>query len=486
MLESMQEIIEAVSDALVLDGEEQLFVVGGAVRDELAMLPINDIDFTTDLLPKEIWARLESAATDPASRIMNVYDVGMEQGGTVGTMIDRSPMEPMRVEITPMRAETYPSGDRRRPEVVFGDNIIEDLGRRDFTINAMAYNVHTGHLVDPYGGVKDMHDKVLRMVADANQRVIDDPVRILRAARFLSKFEIAPDRDLIVAVEQNCDLLSGETPERIFKELKEILKAVGVFRGMSFLYSTGAMDVFLPEVSRLAGLDQPEKYHDHDVLRHTLYSMNAGAYAGAGVYMMLSILFHDLGKYDTYDNTSGTPHFYGHEERSEAIAKSIMERWKASNEETDIVCHVVRNHMRPHNTDFSNDVAVRKFVKKCDLMKEDRCLVSAEDICMHAMFDSLGSAKTKVFTAPIVYDTQIHSVEKARAYLPPVDEDLCPLDGRQIMTILGVEPGQVVGEAKKHIANLVIEGVIEPGDGKAAAEKLLIWFYDYRIGAEAS
>lgn len=484
MFEQHSHVIAAIVDAL--GDDHHLYVVGGAVRDEMLELPVKDLDFATELLPQDVYARLCEAggsSLGSSAWISSVFDVGMEHG-TVGCIVSTDTSE-MPVEITTMRSECYPHGDRRRPEVVFCDDILEDLSRRDFTINAMAYDVVAEHLVDPFHGRTHLSAGIIMAVGNPVDRFVEDPLRMLRAVRFMSKYGFSISNETMAAMSHCSDLIELLSVERVFSELCKILLSPAVFQAFLVMLHTDMLRYVVPELVLLVGVEQPKDWHDHDVFMHTLYALHAFSSAEADdLYMALALMLHDTGKPYVQTYVDGVPKFHGHEDRSRDIALAFLERMNASNDIKDAVTHLVGNHMRAHRVDPYDRRSVRRFIRKTDLPSgEEDFLVRAEDLVLHALYDEMGAKESRTQGAIEQAYLAIKAIIAERSVLPDIRVDLCPLKGERIMELLNVAPGPIIGSAKKHLADLVVDGTLNPADQLACESSLMVWFFEYQEGA---
>ncbi len=298
------------------------YVVGGCVRDSLLGRQPADYDVATDAKPDEIISAFEG---------YHIYTSGIKHG-TVSVVINGAP-----VEITTFRVDGDYS-DRRRPDSVrFTDRIEEDLSRRDFTVNAMAYRPDGG-IIDPFGGREDLKRGIIRAVGDPATRFGEDALRILRALRFASRYGWSLDKDTSDAVHELKGLLSDISAERIRDEL------CGIITGECMRILTEYSDVIcgiIPELAPCVGFEQHTKYHDKTVYGHTAAAVCA---AENNVIMRLTMLLHDIGKPDTFFMKDGVGHFYGHADVSVEKAREILNRLRFPNKVKDKVLFLIRHH----------------------------------------------------------------------------------------------------------------------------------------------
>ncbi len=305
----------------------QAFVVGGAVRDHVAMQAPHDYDLTTSATPEEM--------LDVFSAYSCIL-TGLKHG-TITVLIDKTPLE-----ITTFRTDGSYTDSRHPDAVSFTKTLVDDLARRDFTINAMAYNPETG-LVDRFGGVADLEAKTLRTVGDPALRFTEDALRILRALRFASVLDFSIEEATHAAIFKLADRLSLVASERIREELSKLLLGVGAVRVLRTYFPVFC--VFLPELSPLKGFLQHSPYHAYDVWEHTLSALSA---TPNDLVLRLAILLHDIGKPSSFTrDKNGVGHFYGHENHSGCLAEHALKRLKFDKKTTDFVVTLIKHHMRP-------------------------------------------------------------------------------------------------------------------------------------------
>lgn len=433
----------------------RIYLVGGSVRDALldGTAPVEaktDLDLTTDALPDEIEALVEGWA-----------DAVWTQGKRFGTIGARHRGKVF--EITTHRAEHY-HPDSRKPEVTFGDSIDADLSRRDFTINAMALELPGLTLHDPHGGLGDLAAGVLRTPLDPRVSFEDDPLRMLRAARFSCRFDLAPDPDLLRAIAELADRLSIVSAERIREELDRLMMLEVPSRGLWFIVQTGLAEHFLPELPGLA-LEQDPIHHHKDVLAHTMAVIDKTSPIRL---LRLAAMFHDVGKPKTRNFVNGGVTFHHHEVVGARMTRRRMEALRYSNEDTDTVVALVELHLRFHTYRLGwTDKAVRRYVRDAgpllDLLNElTRCDCTTRNARKARQLD----ARMDELEARIV---ELRDQEELDAIRPD-------LDGAQIMEHLGIEPSRDVGQALDFLLELRMdEG---PLGEEEARRRLDAWWAD--------
>jgi poly(A) polymerase len=429
----------------------RIYLVGGVVRDLLLGRDFGDrvdIDLTTDAVPAQTKALV-------APLVDAVWTQG-ERFGTIGAKVgDRV------FEITTHRAESY-EPDSRKPEVAFGTDIGADLGRRDFTVNAMALSLPEPQLVDPFGGAADLVAKRLRTPKSPEASFTDDPLRMLRAARFIAGYGLEPDADLVEAVRANAARLEIVSVERIRDELDKLMVVPDPSAGLWFVVDTGLADLFLPELAAMR-LEQDPIHHHKDVLAHTIAVV---AKTSPRRLLRLAALLHDVGKPKTRSFTPQGVTFHHHEVVGARMARDRMQALKYSNDDIDTVRQLVYLHLRFHTYRLGwTDSAVRRFVRDAgdhldDLVELTRCDVTTRNQRKAAaLARRMDELEERI--------AELREQEALEAIRPD-------LDGRQVMDHLGIGPGRHVGEALAMLLELRLdEG---PLDEQTAYARLDEWW----------
>jgi len=455
----------------------RLYLVGGAVRDLLIGVERDDFDFdlTTDARPDQVKACLTRWAHA-------VWTQG-EQFGTIGAKRVAEDGSERVFEITTFRAEAY-RDDSRKPNVTFSDSIDADLGRRDFTINAMALEVRntadgTGPvLVDPFNGAVDLAHGVLRTPLAPEISFDDDPLRMLRAARFIARFDMKPTPELVNAVVDRRSRLEIVSAERIRDELDKMIVLDDPGAALWFCVDTGLADHFLPELPGLR-LEHDPIHRHKDVLSHTIAVVenvrppavhDGGASAFDFRVTRLAALFHDVGKPRTrgYQAGKGTT-FHHHDIVGARMTRKRMEALRYATDDVTAVTELVALHLRFHTYKMGwSDSAVRRYVRDAGALLNELNVLTRCDCTTRDPRKAATLSKR-------MDDLEVRIAELAAA------EELASmrpeLDGGDVMEILGVAPGRVVGEALSFLLDIRLdEGFV----GRDAATKRLIEWYAAR------
>lgn len=436
----------------------QLALVGGPVRDVFLGRRSPDIDLATDASPDEVMKITADWADAMWTVGIEFGTVGLRKGDTT-------------IEITTFRSEKYQE-DSRKPDVRYEKTLEGDLGRRDFTVNAMAALLPGGDLADPFGGLRDLRDKVLRTPGRPEDSFTDDPLRILRAARFAAQLGFEPTDDVRRAMRELAGRLSIVSAERITGELTKLMLAPAPVRGIELLVDTGVADQILPEVPKLR-LEMDEHYRHKDVYRHSLTVLDQAIgleerYGLTGdLVLRLAALLHDIGKPKTRSQLpGGRVAFHHHEVVGAVMARSRLKQLRFPTAVVDDVSSLVGLHLRFHGYGSGEwtDSAVRRYVRDAGpLLTRLHALTRA---------DCTTRDKAKAARLARAYD----SLEERIAELSKQEElaSLRPdLNGHEVMSILGVGPGRVVGQALTHLTDLRIEK--GPLGKQAATQELLRW-----------
>jgi poly(A) polymerase len=431
----------------------RLALVGGSVRDTLLGRLGHDLDFTTDARPEQVLKILRPWADA-------IWEVGIAFG-TVGARKDApddregseaGAVRSFQVEVTTYRSEAY---DRtsRKPEVSYGDTIEGDLVRRDFTVNAMAVELPESDFIDPYGGLDDLAARVLRTPGTPEASFSDDPLRMLRAARFAAQldFEVAPE--VVAAMTAMADRIEIVSAERIRDELNKLILSDHPRKGLRLLVDTGLADRVLPELSALR-LERDEHFRHKDVYEHTLTVLEQAIDLetdGPDLILRLAALLHDIGKPKTRRfESDGRVSFHHHEMVGAKLTKARMTQLKYPNEQVKDVSQLVELHLRFHGYGGGEwtDSAVRRYVRDAGPLLERLHKLTRSDCTTRN--------KRKAAALSRTYDSLEERIAELqeREELDAIRPDL---DGNQIMAVLDIGPGPMIGRAYQHLLELRLE-----------------------------
>jgi tRNA nucleotidyltransferase (CCA-adding enzyme) len=400
-------------------GGFEAYVVGGCVRDALLHVEPNDWDVATNALPGEIQKLFRH------SLYTNRF----------GTVIVQTPQR--EVEVTTYRVESDYRDHRHPDAVAFTLSLVDDLARRDFTINAMAWD---GRLVDPFKGAQDLRNRLVRAVGDPADRFREDALRMLRAVRFATTLEFGIEDSTAAAIKANAELMRTVSGERIQQELVKILAVPRPSVAFRLMSTLGLGAVIFPELEQGKGVPQ-EKAAAQDVFGHLLATLDATP--SDHLVLRLAGLLHDIGKPDTYQDG----HFYRHEYVGEAKAKRVLRRWKFPNDVVREVCHLVGNHMFWYQDEWTG-AAVRRFIRKVGLDK-------IQTLFALRRADNIGSGAR----APrmVKLDQLWRRVEEEIARQSAFSLHDLKVRGTDIMDTLGIPQGPAVGRALDWLFEQVLE-----------------------------
>lgn len=452
--------VATLASAFANAGRE-LALVGGPVRDAFLGAQVHDLDFTTDAHPDQI---LEIVTPIAQAH----WDMG-RAFGTIGAQIKGE-----KVEITTYRADVY-DGATRKPEVSFGDSLEADLIRRDFTVNALAIRLPELVLVDPTGGIDDLLAKKLRAPQAATQSFDDDPLRMMRAARFVSQLGFTLDDEAEWAMTELAASIDKISIERVNEELCKLLATDDPIEGIRILVTTGIADRVLPEVAALR-LEVDEHHHHKDVYEHSLtvlaqaIELEQQRHPGQApdITLRLAALLHDIGKPATRKlEPGGAVSFYHHDLVGSKLAGKRLKALRFDNETIAQVSRLVELHLRffGYSEGAWTDSAVRRYVRDADSLLERLHILTRADVTTRN--------KRKAERLSHAYD----DLERRIAELAEAEEMAAirpDLDGEQIMRILDLRPGREVGQAYEFLMNLRLdEG---PLGEEEATKRLVAWW----------
>jgi len=422
----------------------EAYLVGGCVRDLLMANPPaggpKDWDVTTNAKPEQIIALFEKT----------IYE---NDFGTVGVCVTcETDQKDMIIEVTPYRTEAKYTDFRHPDELKFAESLTDDLKRRDFTVNAMAYS-NKGHVTDMFDGIKDIENKLLRTVGEADDRFTEDPLRMLRAVRFSVQLNFSIASETMESILKNADLIKKISAERIRDEFVKIILSPNPSGGIVLLQKLGLLKNIIPELEDGIGCDQSGE-HAYDVWEHALYSLQHAADKKWPLEIRLAALFHDIGKPKTRrkreikkisDKAKKEYTFYGHEVVGARMTQKIMERLKFSRKEIDLVEKLVRHHMFFSDTELITLSAVRRIIAKIgneniwNLMNVREC-------------DRVGTNKKETSYRLRKYHAMIEE-----ALRDPISVSQLKINGEFLMQKLDIQPGPRMG----WILNALLEEVLD-------------------------
>lgn len=408
------------------------YIVGGCVRDILLNTTPHDWDICTSALPNEVMHVFKNE---------KIIETGLKHG-TVTVIKNDIPFE-----ITTFRTESGYTDNRRPDTVNFVSNISQDLLRRDFTINAMAYNSDKG-LVDLFDGQSDIKNKIIKTVGNSDTRFNEDALRILRALRFASQLKFNINADTSHSIHNNKQLLNNIAAERIWSEFKKILTGkqfVKILRAY-----VDVISVFIPQIGKMKGFNQQNPYHFYDVWEHTLHALE---YSPDDIIIKLAVLFHDIGKPETFSvDDNGVGHFYGHPKVSRQITENIFIKLKVDNNTKNQVLTLVENHDKMIN---ASEKSVKKSIQRLGSRKMFRNLIYVK------MCDVRGQSKL-ISEKRIKHLEQLLKIEERLAsdnqLILSVKE--LNINGNDIIA-LGISQGEQVGYVLKQLLKLVMDNKIK-------------------------
>jgi poly(A) polymerase len=427
---------------LLADAGHESALVGGSVRDALLDRAPTDVDVATSARPDAVEAVVRPWADHVWLQGQRFGTVGCEKDGVT-------------IEITTYRAEVY-RPESRKPEVEYADDLDTDLSRRDFTVNAMAIRLPEPEFVDPFGGAADLATHTLRTPLAPAVSFLDDPLRMLRAARFIAGFGLEPVAEVLDAVGELRHRLEIVSAERIRDELSKLLLVADPSAGLWFLAETGLSDEFLPELTAMR-LEQDPIHTHTDVLAHTIAVVRN---TEPRLVVRLAALFHDVGKPKTRSFAGGGVSFHHHEVVGARMTEERLRALKYPNDVVDAVVKLVYLHLRIHTYAMGwSDKAVRRYVRDAgdlldDLNHLQRCdCTTRNKNRARALARRMDELEARI--------AELREQEELDAIRPP-------LDGRQVMAYLGVPPGRVIGDALDFLLEARLdEGPIDEADAYA-------------------
>ncbi|QAA30386.1 CCA tRNA nucleotidyltransferase [Clostridium manihotivorum] len=417
--------VKFIIDKFYENGYEA-FIVGGCVRDSLREVSPHDYDITTNALPDKIQELFEKT-----------IPTGIKHG-TVTVLIHGN-----SYEVTTYRIDGEYIDNRRPESVEFVSDIKEDLSRRDFTINAMAYNSNEG-LIDYFNGNEDLQNKLIKAVGDPDKRFNEDGLRMMRAIRFAAQLGFTIEEKTLTSIKKNNDLIKNISAERIRDEFIKLIISDNPSLGLRLLADTGILEHILPELAICIGFDQHTPYHDKDIFNHTISVVEKVPNI---VYLRLAALFHDIAKpicFTLDENNIG--HFYGHNNKGENLTRKILRRLRVDNLTTDMTCTLVKEHMNVLVA--PTDIALKRMINRVgkslvfDLFKLQRA-------------DILSSAPPFLYLAHVdIMENKINEILNSKA---PLSSKELAINGNDLINELGLKPGKHLGELLNYLLEKVLK-----------------------------
>ncbi len=428
--------VSAISTALRVAGHEA-YLVGGCVRDLILGLEPKDWDITTNASPEQIQALF------PDSFYENDY-------GTVGVKTGSEDARLAIIEVTPYRTESNYSDKRRPDKVEFGISLLEDLARRDFTVNAIALDESKGQIVDPYDGQKDIKDKIVRAVGNAQKRFNEDALRMLRAVRLVAELEFGIDGDTAAAISKNSEHLSYVSRERIRDEFSRILNSERPMNAFVLAQQLGILKFIAPDLIRGIGVEQNQA-HSYDVFEHNLRTMQHATDKEWGFDIRLAGLYHDISKPETrrWSDEKNDWTFHGHEVVGSRVTKKALEDLHLPREMIEKVVKLVRWHMFFSDPEQITLSAVRRMITNVGEK-------NIWDLLNLRICDRIGTGRPK--EQPFRFRKYKAMVEQALR--DPISVTMLKIDGNRIMELFHVKAGPVIGWT----LNALLEEVLDNAD----------------------
>ena len=401
----------------------QIYLVGGAVRDAILGIETKDFDFTTN------------ASSEDSIKMLNkneykTTEIGRAFGTIETTVGDYS------IHITTYREDKY-NKDSRKPEIKTSGELETDLSRRDFTVNAIAYDINNNEIIDPHGGLKDLSEGLIRTPDTADISFSDDPLRMLRACRFVSTHGFTPNNELFKAISKNVERIEIVSTERIRDEFTKLLTGKEPSLGLKAFVESGLSELIMPELNELK-IEVDPKHHHKDVYEHTMVVLDR---VSPTLISRMSALLHDIGKPKTKGIENGKVHFRHHEVVGAKMSKKILKRLKYDNETIKKVSLLVENHLRPHTFKMGwTDSAVRRYIIDAGgLLEELNDLVRAD-------ITTKNKAKYEEINK---YLDEMEERIKEVAEKEELSKLRPPISGDEIMDMFDLEPGPSVGVIMK-------------------------------------
>ncbi len=421
-----------VSETLEKQGFEA-FLVGGCVRDLILKREPKDWDVTTNATPEQIIALF------PETFYENRF-------GTVGVKTESEDPRLKVVEVTPYRLESKYSDNRHPDDVVFSQKLEDDLKRRDFTMNAIAYNISKGQMIDLYKGQEDIKGQIIRTVGDSDARFTEDALRMLRAVRFSAELGFTINIDTLSSISKNKDLMANVSQERIKDEFTKMVQSNNPMIGLGMAQKLGILPYISTKLEEMVGVDQNKQAHIYDVWEHSLRALQHAADKQFSFEIRLAALFHDIAKPETKRTVGDKTTFLGHEVIGARVTRETLKNLTFSKEIVEKVSKLVRWHMFFSDTEEISLSAVRRLVRN----------VGPEniwDLINLRICDRIGTGRPKEEPYRLrKFQSMIEEVMR-----DPITVKMLKIDGNIIMNDLKIAPGPVIG----NILNALLEEVLE-------------------------
>ncbi len=425
----------------------EIYLVGGAVRDGILGIETKDFDFTTNASPQDSLELLEKKG-------YKTTEIG-KAFGTIETIIDE-----FSIHITTYREDEYEK-DSRKPGIKTSNNLDKDLSRRDFTINALAYDINKNEIIDPYAGLKDLSEGIIRTPDSPDISFSDDPLMMLRACRFISTHGFTPNSEIFEAIAKNLERIEIVSTERIRDEFSKLLTGENPSLGIKAFVESGLSEIILPELNELK-IEVDPNHHHKDVYEHTMVVMDR---VSPTLVSRMSALLHDIGKPKTKGIEKGKVHFRHHEVVGAKMSKRILKRLKYDKRTISDVALLVENHLRPHTFKMGwTDSAVRRYIIDAgNLISELNELVRADITTKNKeKYEEINKYLDEM-EERIKEVTEKEELSKLRP----------PISGDEIMEIFNLEPGPGVGKIMKALYEQRInDGEVSKEDAVKLAEEV--------------
>lgn len=420
--------------------------MGGCVRDILLNREPKDWDIATNAKPEKIQGIFPDSIYENQFGTVGVKiptPLGRDSDRSVGAESENQKLKV--IEVTTYRIEGKYTDKRHPDEIKFAKTIEEDLGRRDFTINALAMNVAAKEIIDPFNGQEDLKNKIIRTVGDPEARFSEDALRLMRAVRFAAELGFTIEEKTFAAIKKQVGLLEMIAKERIKDEFKKMIMTEDAAKGIDLLEESGLLKYIIPELREGIKVKQ-NRHHIYTVWEHILKTLDYSAKKDYSLEVRLASLFHDIGKPQTKRGEGPDSTFYGHEVVSAKIAVKILDRLRFSKSLIEKVSHLVRYHMFYYNVGDVTEAGVRRFLARVGPENVD-------DLIKVREADRIGSGVPKA--VPYKLRHLLFMIEKVKK--DPILPKMLKLNGNDLMELLNIKPGPKVG----FVLNILLEEVLD-------------------------